>query len=107
MDARQGEISQLARQDTGQVAGENRPSFGPGPEVGLGVGGDGVGLTDGSARGFYPVVRLSQVRLSRVDRMSDQRGGKGQHALLAYRARLPSHQVRTQTGDDMIAPRLL
>src|ERR1700677_4637113 len=100
-------MSQLAGQDAGQVAGENCPSFGPGLEVGVGVGGDGVGLTDSRARGVYPALRLSQVRLSRVDRVSYERGGEGQHALLAYRARLPSHQVRTQTGDDMIAPRLL
>ena len=71
------------------------------------IGGDGVGLTDSGAGDVCRVLRLSQVRLSRVDRVSFERGGKGQHALLAYRARLPSHQVRTQTGDYMVTPRLL
>ena len=70
MDARQGEMSQLAGQDTDQVAGEDCPSFGTGFEVGVGVGGDGVGLTDSRAGGAYRVLRLSQVRLSRVDRVS-------------------------------------
>src|ERR1700689_3691094 len=50
-DTRQREISQLAGQNTNQVAEENRPSFGTSSEVGVGVGGDGVGLTDSSARG--------------------------------------------------------
>ena len=89
------------------MAGKNSLSFGTGSEVGVGVGSDGVGLTDSSARGVYPALRLSQVRLSRVDRVSYQRGGKGQHALLTYRARLPGRQVRTQAGDYMVTPRLL
>ena len=45
--------------------------------------------------------------MSGIDLVGWQRSGKDQDGLLAYRARLPSDQVRAQSGDYVVAACLL